>query len=255
MDQPTNSAVPSAQISTPQPAGYAFPKSNQLLKDAAEIYQKHFYPLLGVSVIPVVVVLFGSILAAIMASVSDNNLFAYVIIGLLVLIYIYVYAWSYAAVVHYIMDENQTPTFSLAYKEASHDIWPLIWTGFLVTLAVTGGIILLIVPGIIFAFWFSQYSYVVITEKIKSKAALSQSKIYVKGNVAQIFYKGLYFGLISWLIAFALSLAGSLIDTVLKTNYISQLLSSIFNILWAPLGAIYLFLLFRHLKASKGHTV
>lgn len=68
---------------------------------------------------------------------------------------------------------------------------PLFWTSILMFLAIMGGMILLIIPGILFAFWFSLSTHVVVLEKISGGAALARSRALMSGNIGTVFVLGL----------------------------------------------------------------
>ena len=88
-------------------------------------------------------------------------------------------------------------------QRAFRVIVPLAWTWFLQTLAIMGGFILFIIPGIIFAFWFSLSSHVVVIEGKSGFAALGRSKQLMKGNIGTVFVLGILIGLIQWIILIA----------------------------------------------------
>lgn len=67
--------------------------------------------------------------------------------------------------------------YNLSYSK----ILSYLWVSILAGLVVFCGIILLVIPGIIFAVWFSFSIYLLILEGIKGTKALSASKNLVKG--------------------------------------------------------------------------
>jgi len=69
-----------------------------------------------------------------------------------------------------------------SYKTGFKKFFPYLWTIILAGLATFGGLLLLIIPGIIFVVWFSLAGYVRIIEGTGSTAALKRSKQLVKGN-------------------------------------------------------------------------
>ncbi len=69
-----------------------------------------------------------------------------------------------------------------SYKTGFKKFFPYLWVTILMLLATCGGLLLLIIPGIIFAIWFSLASYVRIIEGTGSTSALKRSKQLVKGN-------------------------------------------------------------------------
>ena len=74
--------------------------------------------------------------------------------------------------------------------------FPLLWTWILVVVAIMGGMILLIVPGILAAFWLSLATQVVVVERVSGFKALGRSRQIMRGNIGTLFVMGLVLGLI-----------------------------------------------------------
>lgn len=74
---------------------------------------------------------------------------------------------------------------------------PLYWTWIILTIAVMGGMILLVIPGIIAAFWFSLATQVVVVERVSGVDALKRSRKLMRGNVGTVFVLGIVLGMIS----------------------------------------------------------
>lgn len=74
---------------------------------------------------------------------------------------------------------------------------PLYWTWMIMAIAVMGGMILLVIPGIIAAFWFSLATQVVVVERVSGVAALKRSRELMRGNVGTVFVLGIVLGIIS----------------------------------------------------------
>ena len=70
-------------------------------------------------------------------------------------------------------------------------------------LAIMGGMILCIIPGIIFAFWFMLAQHVAVLEGISGSEALGRSKVLMKGNYGTGFALGLVVGIINACIVLA----------------------------------------------------
>src|SRR3989344_5231066 len=89
-----------------------------------------------------------------------------------------------------------------AFLTSSNLIWPIILTSFLVSLSVIGGTLLFILPGIIFAVWYSFASYTVIFEGAKGLSAMRASKSLVVGRWWPIAWRlaiaALIFGLLNY---------------------------------------------------------
>ncbi|MCK5595127.1 DUF4339 domain-containing protein [bacterium] len=78
--------------------------------------------------------------------------------------------------------EGNSVDIKESYKTGFKKFFPYLWVSILVGLAVFGGALLLIIPGIIFAVWFSLAGYVRVIEGTGGTAALKRSKQLVKGN-------------------------------------------------------------------------
>lgn len=91
-------------------------------------------------------------------------------------------------------------TFGTAWGQGFRRALPLIGTGILYGLAVFGGTLLCIIPGLIFAYWFMLYAQTVMLEGLSGSAALSRSKALIKGNFGKVFVLSLLIGVISGVI-------------------------------------------------------
>lgn len=65
--------------------------------------------------------------------------------------------------------------------------FPLLWTWFLLGIAIMGGLILLVIPGIIAIFWFALATQVVVIENVNGFAALKRSREIMAGNAGTLF--------------------------------------------------------------------
>jgi hypothetical protein len=91
-------------------------------------------------------------------------------------------------------------------KRAFQRILPLIWTWFVLFLAIMGGMILCVIPGILASFWFALATQVVVIEGVAGFAALKRSKQLMAGNIGNFFVLGLLIGLINVGITFGAGL-------------------------------------------------
>jgi len=123
-------------------------------------------------------------------------------------------------------------------KKSLSDAWPKIasffWISLLAGLAVLGGFILFVIPGIIFAVWFGFSLYVYIFEGTKGSSALKKSKELVKGRWWPVFARFLVFGIIAMLISWIKGLG--------------PIINAFFVV---PFGAVYLKVLYEDLKSIK----
>lgn len=93
---------------------------------------------------------------------------------------------------------NKPTSVGSSYSHAMKILFPLLGTWILQTLAIMGGFILLIIPGIIFTFWFALSSHAVVIGGESGRAALSRSKKLMSGNIGTFFALSLVLGAIQW---------------------------------------------------------
>lgn len=82
---------------------------------------------------------------------------------------------------------NQKITLSDALKNAKPFIWRTLVASILTVLAVIGGLILFIIPGLIFLGWFALSSYAVVSEDLGAVDSMKRSKALVKGRVWELY--------------------------------------------------------------------
>lgn len=255
MDTQTNAPVASPAVANFVPT-FSFPSAGKIFDQAKEIYKTKFQSLILISLCSVgLSSIVGFALSqnqTFLKSMSGSNEITGV--GLSVtagIITTLVSIWAFAATIRNITSTNPNISAGMSFGEATKDILPLIFTGLLAFLFIFGGFILLIIPGIIFSFWYGQSAYVVITEGLSGKKALDQSRLYVKGNIGEIFKKGLYIGFICFLVGLAVGFFFGMAGELLHVNYLASIGSMIAQIFLNPLASVYAFLLFQYLRQSK----
>jgi len=248
----------------PMPVAGELPKSRQILKESWAIYKNRFKTLIAIVLIPtacyLLFIFLGGIITAIAAGLlkySTASVLPWtitgIILGLIVIVFlIYLYIWSTVAQLYAIKDQAEGIGWKEAYKRSRPKINPFFSTSILNGLAVLGGAILLIVPGIIFGLWFSQSPYIVIEEGLANTSALKRSKYYTKGRIGQIFGKLFYVGIITLGLyiglAIVLAIFGAL--TGIKYNYLSWI-SNVFSLVWSPLVTVYAYQVYKYCKTTR----
>jgi hypothetical protein len=126
-------------------------------------------------------------------------------------------------------------TFQQAWAYVNSHGWRVLGVSVLGGLAIIGGLILLIIPGLIFAAWFSLAPYVVLEEDAKPIEALKRSKDLVSGHVIEMWG------------AFGLTSAASVVLSVIPV--LGPIVAFVLAVLYAPATAIR-YLQLKELKAS-----
>lgn len=151
------------------------------------------------------------------------------------------------------------------YSASYSKIISYIWISILLTVAILGGTLLLIIPGIIFSVWFSFSLYILISEGLRGTQALSASRELVKGYfwpvlwrwVAPYFVYGLLLTIIFVIPVYLIGLAlgNPFAGFAAETPWWSELISSVLSILTVPLFTIISVLLYNGLKKEKESTI
>lgn len=258
------SAVPAAWAGglTPVP---------DLFKRAFEWYRDGFWTYIGIYIgyiillMPLmVVVVMGMVVAGVAGAAKGKEALAGIIVaaaigGLIVMVVIILLAsWWQAASIVAIRDRKERVTVIDAFRRAMPAIPRVAVAGILQTLAVFGGFLLLIIPGIIFAIWFSMTVYVVVVEGVSAGAALSRSKQLVTDNWWDVFLRFFALGLVFfvvYMVPFGLMMAmGAMAGEAAGFVFalLSNVVQTIAGILLTPYLIIYSYLVYLDLRRLKG---
>ena len=228
-----------------------------LLGDAWSIYKQRLGTFLGVMIIPTLItVILGAVLTS-SGFLSFSFLFSGQVVAgtgllfflaiLFVIIIFIIQIWSQIALLYVIKDREENIGVREAYRSGWRKIFSYLWVVLLVGLVVLGGFLLLIVPAIIFAVWFSLANFVLIAEDIKGVKALRKSKEYVKGKWGGVFWRFLFIGALSVILSQILILVFAFLPSPFKVGII-QFVTGLFL---TPLVVIYSFLIYNNLKVLK----
>jgi len=143
-----------------------------------------------------------------------------------------------------------------SYFQTSKYLWPIIWTSVLVFFAVLAGFLLLLIPALIFAIWFTYVFYIILFEDKKGVTALKESKKMVSGRWWKTFWlllaPAVFFGIIIIVIQMVLSLPFGIFLNQESLTYLltNSLLNTIVSSLFAPLTALTTLYLYLSAKAN-----
>lgn len=142
------------------------------------------------------------------------------------------------------------PTRSIrnAYETAMPFFWHYILLSILVSLAVLGGLILLIVPGIIFMVWFSFSYYVLILEGTKGVAAMKRSRELVRDQWWAVFVRLVVLMVAGIIVGFAFGTIGAF-SGVFLGEAVATILSILLQAVITPISVAYLYLMYQELVA------
>ncbi len=228
-----------------------------LFKNSFYFFKKHFNALLPLSLVSVGIVLaFGLVLGVIaggsglwLALAREKvalliAIILFITLGAVLIIAVFVFQiLAQATVVWAIIlgDKNKKIEFKKVWQEVFQKGKSIILVNSLVALAVLGGYVLLIIPGIIFSIWFSLSIFILLTEKKKGREALRASKILVSGYFWPLILRTLI-----------LTLAVSLVSMVLSLiPLVGSLANMAITLFILPFSNIYFYFIYKDLKRIK----
>ncbi len=148
-------------------------------------YRKHLGPLLQLSlgyVIPVIILQLVSRQLRTSATMDSLVVISYSVLAVIATI---VELWFALSLVFYVA--NSANGISIAMQKARKRFFSYLWVVILVMLIIWFGYLLVFIPAIVFAVWFSFSAFVLAQEDARGMNALLKSKEYVKGNWWRVF--------------------------------------------------------------------
>lgn len=225
-----------------------------LLKKSLSLFFGNFiyilkFWLVQYGLIFVTALILGAVIAIFAATKSP---FTAIPIVIAVVIYIFLLYWlvsSSLVLYQSIADESRMPIKSILSR--GYKIFgPVLGASLLSGLAVIGGLILLIIPGLIFMVWFSFSSQVVLYENLSWTRALSRSHDLVRGR----FWPVVGYLLFPVAVVILLSVMDGALSGAFKGSSLSlllSLLSALVNVIFSIVISLYQFLLYKQLASSK----
>jgi competence protein ComGC len=253
-----NSAIQLQQVPPPMQTISSLPGATTIFGQAWAIYKQRLGTFLGVMVIPILVLITVPAVFAVRGLLAISLLsskFAAGGIDLLILLAILYFVIIFIsqvlgqiALLYAVKDSQERIGVMESYRRGWHKIFSYWWVSLLAGFITLGGFLLLIVPGIIFAVWFSLAVFVLIAEDLKGMNALFKSREYVKGKWGGVFWRFFFIGVISLII----SLVPILIFSFLKIPFGEEISRFVIGLFLIPLTMTYAFLVYSNLKALKG---
>jgi hypothetical protein len=236
------SAVPPSGVGAPEPE--PLPPGplrgiGELFKDTWGIYVRRVGVLMGLYLLAIlfllvpigVFALLGAAVSAVLPDLSMPLLVAGILTGLL--LGSVVLFWGLAAMVYAVADENLD--IRTALQRGWSRLWAFAWVFTLTGFIVTGGFLLLIIPGIIFSVWFFLSQFVLAAEDERGMRALLKSKSYMQGRFFEVFLR-LF---VVWMVSAAIGMV--------------PVLGAVLSLLFVPFMLIYGWLIYDDLRPKSGN--
>jgi len=212
-----------------------------LIKASFDLYKKHLPKFLEYSVLIYLPTLVAALIAYLLTLAMDERQLAYYFIsGALLVVASLIAFWFSLAFIRIISNCYQgrasKPTRD-EIIEALDILWPVILSSILAGLAVLGGFVLLIIPGIIFSTWFAFVIYAVALDGEKNTAALRASKRLVTGRWWEVLWRLLAPGLVYLLITGIIQLPFDALAAASQSDivgFISLVVSTLVSLALTP---------------------
>ena len=243
-----NQEMPDSNVLTVNQTG-SLPSATTILGQAWTIYKERLSTFLGVLIIPGLIMVLFSV-------IPTNNEFLGIGVSSILIILLFVpvvlsQTWAQLALLYVIKDRQEKIGIIEAYRRSWSKILSFLWIALLLVFIIMGGFLLLIVPGIIFAIWFSLANYILITEDLKGVDALLKSKEYVTGYWGGVFWRLFFISIIIGTISFATTFILGYVLIPLSIPFVFYLFQLILGLFLPQLMMIYIFLVYSHLRNLK----
>jgi len=234
----------------------------ELISQSLTIYKLHFKKLIAMSLLPVLGYISMVIVAGLFymqinfgPSSGPLSVMIYIVLGLLGLVVLVaaIYIYLLAQIGSYILvrDREQNLRVWPTFKAARPLVSNFFETNLLTSVIIMLWFLLLIVPGIIMAVYYSFVTWVFIMEGLKNKAAMRRSKELVKGNWWSIFWK---IFLPTMVVSLIFAIPSSFIEPETTADSVYSAFTDILSLIIAPFFLIYTYNLYRNLVALKNNN-
>ena len=221
------------------------PGAGNLIKRSLQVYKSRFLTLFGLMLLPASVGIFSYGLEA--ASKSLSPIFSIFLPIVFLIAGLILTFWASVALLFAVKEREAKIGIKRSLQMGRHKIISYWWVSTLSVLIIGAGVLLFIIPGIIFAVWLSLAGCVLVAEVLRGMKALSRSKQLVAGHWRGVFWRFSAMGF--FLIAVILPI--TFISAVLKAPLLQNILTSALNLFITPFIYIFIFLLYEDLKKLK----
>jgi len=203
-----------------------------LFRDSWDLYKSRFRIFTSILILPVAFIL----VAAILGNALLSSIFAVVSVIFFIV--------AYPAIIYSITNENQSDV-KTSYGVGFGKLFPYLWLAILTNLVVIGGLIMGVIPGLMFSFWFIFSVFILFVEDKRGLEALLKSKEYVRGYFWPVLGRIILLVLCVVVIAMMLSLV------IGEDKRSEDVLNAVLQLFVMPFFISYSFNIYRGLQALK----
>ena len=219
------------------------------------VYFRTLPIMIGIGVLPLGIVFAAILVVSILPSASgfvEENIsvifIGYIIIQYVVILYYYAAA---TLVLSLHLTGHKAGLFQVLKRISVTLVFQILGTGILIMLVILGGLILLIIPGIIFMIWFIFAAPIVVLERVSYARAMRRSRELVKNHWWRIFISVLFVVVLIQIVINGTPFILSYPLTAVGLNEYSFGISFILMLIFYPLQVIFPVLLYYDIRIRK----
>ena len=222
-------------VPTPVTPTKALPGISALFKEAWNIYRQRWGVLVGITLIPSLLMFAFSTFD--FSGALASWMIILVIAGVLAVV---IQIWSQVALLAAIQGSDEGVGVRESYARGGKKFFSYLWICIILSFVLLGGFLLFIIPGIVMSGLFSLALFTLIAEDKRGMDALMRSRQLVRGN---------WWAVLGRIIC--VSLLVIIVSVILDLTGIEGLGDLVSGIILSPFVVVYMFLVYRHLKAAK----
>lgn len=184
-------------------------------------------------------------------NLSSGLIIAGMVIAIpIVIALIYLQIWVQASQIYLFMIPVETLTVKGLMTEVRSKLSLFFASSLLSGLAVLGGFILLVIPGIIFLVKYTFSTYIALEGSVtRARDSLTKSGNYVRGYWWDIFGRMLVMGILYLLISLIVGFIGGFVDAIITGTWFSQIFGNVSFLFIIPFFLSLGYTLYKQLKS------
>ncbi len=233
-------------------------KISELLSLSFKIYDNKFWSLIGLVLLPALmmvafILIFGLyfLLTTILAkgAILSALILVLVLLSLVAIAFLVIFSVLTKVALALVVRENPSNFSIMDMVKKAKQYWKgYFWIAFLGGLLTVLGFMVVIIPGIILAVYFSMATWIFFDHGTRGWAALKQSQAMVSGYWWAVFWR---FALPMLILMFVLGLPSSFMEEKSATYNAYSGFTQIISMLLVPFFSAYAFNIYKNLKEIK----
>ncbi len=227
-----------------------------LLKKAWAVYTEKFWKFMGLQLVAILGAAVYMALFVVVFGLAGDRIESGMTVGLIVFFVGFIFmmvlsAISQIATMYLLRPEEERGVLELL-RSATTRFWPYVVVIIAVTLFTSLWSLLLVIPGLIMAVFYSMAYFVWFFEDYESTTALKRSRELVSGYWFAVVGRMLALGLLFWVVMIIFSIPGFFMDPESVGGLLWQFVTQVISFAVAPFAMVYFYTMYQDLVRIKG---